>query len=102
MSFTPRRAEALQGALVEVSVSCPTVTAPDVHVLTRRPRVLLDDKELSGRCGGGGYEAYGIDTEEGAIVVVRPDGYVGMVAPFEHLEDITGYFASFMREEQST
>ena len=54
------------------------------------------------RVGGGGYDAYGIDKQEGAIVVVRPDGHVGMVAPFEHLEDITGYFASFMREEQST
>ena len=79
-----------------MSVSCPTVTAPDVHVLTRRPRVLLDDKELSGRCGGGGYEAYGIDTEEGAIVVVRPAGYVGIVAPFEKLGDVEAYSAAFM------
>ena len=67
-----------------------------------QPRVLLDDQEMAGRCGGGGYEAYRIDPAEGALVVVRPDGHVGMVAPFEHLEDITGYFASFMREEQST
>lgn len=62
---------------------------------------MLDDQELSGRCGGGGYEAYGIDPAEGAIAVVRPDGYVGMVAPFEHLDNVTRYFAAFMREQPS-
>ena len=61
-------------------------------------RVLLDDTDMYGRSGGGAYEAYGISREEGAVVVVRPDGYVGMVAPFEHVEDITKYFASFMTE----
>ncbi|KAM5530945.1 hypothetical protein V8D89_015390 [Ganoderma adspersum] len=65
-------------------------------------KVLLDDQEMAGRCGsGGGYEAYGIDPAEGTIVVVRPDGHVGMVAPFEHLQDVTRYFASFMREQLS-
>nr|VWO96611.1 FAD-dependent monooxygenase DEP2 (EC (Depudecin biosynthesis cluster protein 2) [Ganoderma boninense] len=58
-------------------------------------KVLLDDKDMFGR-GGGGYEAYGIDAAEGAIVVVRPDGFVGTVAPFEHLDDITRYFAMFL------
>jgi len=32
----------------------------------------------------------------GAVTVVRPDGYVGMVAPFEHVEDMTKYFEQFM------
>ena len=67
-----------------------------------QPRVLLDDQEMAGRCGRGGYEAYGINPAEGAIVVVCPDGHVGMVAPFEHLEDISQYFESFMREQPCT
>ena len=71
-------------------------------VLTRRSRVLLDDKDMTGRCGGGGYEAYGISPTEGAIVVVRPDGYVGTVAPFEHLDDVTQYFASFLLDRGSS
>lgn len=50
---------------------------------------------MFGRIGGGGYATYGIDAR-GAIVVVRPDGYVGMVAPFERLQDIDEYFAGFM------
>lgn len=45
---------------------------------------------------GGGYEYYGVHPH-GAIVVVRPDGYVGTVAPFEQLADVNDYFASFMR-----
>ena len=48
------------------------------------------------RAGGGGYETYGIDVQTGAIVVVRPDGYVGIVAPFERLDDVNAYFTSFM------
>ena len=47
------------------------------------------------RSGGGGYEYYGVDPR-GVIVVVRPDGYVGMVAPFEHHDALDEYFASFM------
>ena len=59
-------------------------------------RVLLDDEDMHGRSGGGGYAKYGIDESAGAIVVVRPDGYVGIVAPYEHLEDVNAYFAGFM------
>ena len=52
---------------------------------------------MQGREGGGGFAAYGIDPEVGAIVVVRPDGYVGMIAPYERLDDISTYFGSFMK-----
>ena len=51
---------------------------------------------MYGRVGGGGYEWYGIDAQQGAIVVVRPDGYVGVVAPFEQLADVDAYFAGFI------
>ncbi|KAH9945759.1 hypothetical protein B0H21DRAFT_822837 [Amylocystis lapponica] len=59
-------------------------------------KVLLDDVDLHHKSrAGGGYESYGIDPA-GAIVVVRPDGYVGAIAPFDHLGDINDYFATFM------
>ena len=48
------------------------------------------------RVGGSGYEKYGIDAQKGAIVIVRPDGYVGTVAPYEHFADVEAYFAGFM------
>lgn len=49
------------------------------------------------RVGGKGYETYGVDKVKGAIVVVRPDGYVGMIAPYEALDDLKEYFAGFMK-----
>lgn len=49
-----------------------------------------------GKVGGGGYKYYGIDEKEGAIVVVRPDGYVGMVSPFDRVSDLKSYLAGFM------
>ncbi|CCM01337.1 uncharacterized protein FIBRA_03386 [Fibroporia radiculosa] len=58
-------------------------------------KVFVDDMDMHRRSGGGGYAAYGIDTQAGAIVVVRPDGFVGMVAPFEHVGDVESYFSAF-------
>jgi phenol 2-monooxygenase (NADPH) len=60
-------------------------------------RVLLDDEDMFSRVGGGGYKAYGIDKLKGAIVIVRPDGYVGTVAPLESLGSVLDYFAGFMK-----
>ena len=38
----------------------------------------------------------------GAIIVVRPDGYVGMVAPFENVKELGAYFAGFMKVSTPT
>ena len=40
--------------------------------------------------------AYGIDPSAGALVVVRPDGYVGTVAPLDGVAFLSAYFESFM------
>ena len=56
----------------------------------------MDDTDMYQRAGGQGYEAYGIDTKKGAIVVVRPDGYVGTLAPVDGVDVLAGYF-SFMK-----
>ena len=63
---------------------------------TRIFRVFVDDKDLSERSGGGGYAQYGIDPHAGAIVVVRPDGYVGMAASLDGLNALDAYFSAFM------
>ncbi|OCH85883.1 hypothetical protein OBBRIDRAFT_784167 [Obba rivulosa] len=88
-------------ALDVVAVSAGTkdeVDYTDVPAVFRPhwSRVLVDDTDVVGRTGGGGYEAYGIGLA-GALVVVRPDGYVGLVVPFEHHREVDRYFASFMR-----
>ncbi len=46
---------------------------------------------------GSGYDAFGIDRAEGAIVVVRPDGYVAKVASIDRVSELDVYFSSFMK-----
>ena len=58
--------------------------------------MLLDDKDVHGRSGGGGYAKYGIDEHAGAIIVVRPDGYVGTVAPLDGVNFLNSYFSLFL------
>lgn len=38
------------------------------------------------------YEIYGIPKEEGLIAVVRPDGYIGMLAPLSGHAQVKAYF----------
>ncbi|KAG1819056.1 FAD binding domain-containing protein [Suillus subaureus] len=59
-------------------------------------RVFIDDTDPTGSFGGEGYSYYGVGPE-GALVVVRPDGYVGVIAPLDRVGDLDAYFASFMK-----
>lgn len=58
--------------------------------------VFVDDLSVSGKEGGNTYELFGI-SEKGAIAVVRPDGYVGMLAPLDCCREIDAYFSGFMK-----
>lgn len=58
--------------------------------------MLLDDTDMYARSGSKGYEFFGLDTKNGAIVVVRPDGYVGFIAPLDGVKDLETYFDAFM------
>lgn len=52
---------------------------------------------MQGESGSGGYAKYGIDEHAGAIVVVRPDGYVGTVMPLDGGVDfLNSYFEGFL------
>ncbi|KAF9466163.1 FAD binding domain-containing protein [Collybia nuda] len=57
-------------------------------------KVFIDDQEARGRRGGDAYTNYGI-YPTGVVVIVRPDGYVGMIAPFDKLQDVDQYFRGF-------
>ncbi|KAM0791829.1 hypothetical protein ACM66B_004088 [Microbotryomycetes sp. NB124-2] len=45
---------------------------------------------------GHAYEAYGIDPDQGAIVVVRPDQYVSMITSLDDFAGLDAYFAQFL------
>ncbi|OAX36141.1 hypothetical protein K503DRAFT_793556 [Rhizopogon vinicolor AM-OR11-026] len=57
--------------------------------------VLLDDTDVTRSLGGGAYKRFGIDPSSVTLVIIRPDGYVGMIAPASALEDVDSYFAAF-------
>lgn len=42
------------------------------------------------------YQLYGVDLAEGMIVVVRPDGYVGMKCELEEFEHVREYFKGIL------
>ncbi|KAJ5950442.1 uncharacterized protein N7479_008855 [Penicillium vulpinum] len=42
-------------------------------------------------CDGTAYEKWGVDRARGALVVVRPDQYIGWVGELEDLEELTQY-----------
>lgn len=59
-------------------------------------RVFVDDVDMTGTQGGKAYASFGIESS-GAVIIVRPDGYVGFVSPFDKVEDLNNYFESFMK-----
>ena len=44
------------------------------------------------------FDLRGIDREQGALVVVRPDQYVAHVLPLDAPDELAAYLAGFMRE----
>lgn len=78
-------------SLVQVSVSKLPSYIGLIHL---HSRVFVDDLDVTGTQGGKVYTTYGVEPS-GTVVIVRPDGYVGMVAPFDKVEDLDAYFASF-------
>lgn len=45
---------------------------------------------------GRAYENYGVDEKTGAVVIVRPDGYVAWIGELEDVRDMDNYFSAFM------
>jgi phenol 2-monooxygenase (NADPH) len=48
------------------------------------------------------FDMRGIDRDAGALVVVRPDQYVGHVLPLDAVDELTAFLATFMREPPRT
>lgn len=57
------------------------------------------DEESYHEGHGKAYEGYGVDPAKGAVVVVRPDGYVGLVTGLENWAEVEKWFAGVLRME---
>lgn len=77
------------------SVELYDLPQPSIFHPHNYKRVYVDEPSYH-RGDGKAYETYGIDKEVGAIVVVRPDQYVGLIAGLEDFELLDDYFSSFM------
>jgi len=77
-------------ALVRFLTVLPTKASSAYEVLGHEPlgRVFFDDAEQSA------YRRYGVSLEQGAIVVVRPDGWIGTMAALQAaaVEELLRYF----------
>jgi len=80
------------------STKNPIMRHTDVPELFRShwTKVFVDQKEVRGNRGGDAYATFGIDPA-GVVVIVRPDGYVGTVAPFDQVWDINRYFSKLIK-----
>lgn len=58
-------------------------------------KIFVDEREIHG-IHGKGYEKCGIRRNEGCMIVVRPDGYVGLIARLVDVELIATYFQGLM------
>ncbi|KDQ13605.1 hypothetical protein BOTBODRAFT_66580 [Botryobasidium botryosum FD-172 SS1] len=58
-------------------------------------KIFIDAETMCEHVGGNLYASYGV-SDAGAIIVCRPDGYVGMVAALDDMAAIGKYFANFL------
>lgn len=49
-------------------------------------------------CDGTAYETWGVDPLRGALVVLRPDQYIGWIGELENVEGLETYFNGVLRE----
>ncbi|KDQ12675.1 hypothetical protein BOTBODRAFT_34126 [Botryobasidium botryosum FD-172 SS1] len=61
----------------------------------------MDAQTMCEGIGGNLYASYGV-SDAGAIIVCRPDGYIGMVAALDDLAEIGKYFANFLHSTPVT
>ncbi|KAG8966700.1 hypothetical protein FRC03_011448 [Tulasnella sp. 419] len=63
-------------------------------------KVYVDDVSVAGGLGGKAYETYGI-SPNGAVIVIRPDGYVGMMTGLNKWQVIENYFSAFFEASRA-
>ena len=48
------------------------------------------------------YKVYGVNPEKGAVTVVRPDGYIGIISELKDTDSVYTYLKGCLREVEGT
>ena len=100
--FTPLGADAddlfdLRGIIQQHHGLIDPNTLPAALLPTKGQYNLLDYEKVFTVAAEDIYDIRGLDRDEGVLVVVRPDQYIGHVLPLDGVAELTEYFSGFMR-----
>ncbi|KDQ19535.1 hypothetical protein BOTBODRAFT_102644 [Botryobasidium botryosum FD-172 SS1] len=90
--FTPPGAP--EDAIFDIITISTQMIPP--RLLSHWEKAYIDAESFCGRIGGKFYASYGV-SNHGAIIISRPDGYVGMVAALDDVDAVGEYFSGFLR-----
>ena len=76
----------------------PPNTVTDLTQIDNHKIVVDDESYNYGH--GHAYDFLGVDPAEGAVIVVRPDQYVSMIAGFDEVEEIRKFFGRVLQAKQ--
>lgn len=84
-----------------VVVARATPTEADARIagfpfLAAHAQLVYDDQLPPGIFGGDAHSIYGVDHARGAVVVVRPDTWVGTAVTVDGVSSLEAYFSSFL------
>jgi len=85
--------------IVLVVRGTPKLAEQRIHQLpffSQTAQVVYDDQLPVGIFGADAHALYGVSHEDGAVVVVRPDTWVGTAVPLEKVSSLESYFAEFL------
>jgi phenol 2-monooxygenase (NADPH) len=71
------------------------MSGPDLHALRERAVIVFDDRAPDEDA----HTTWGVNRATGAVVVVRPDLWVGMSVFPDQVEELDEYFGGFLRPE---
>ncbi|KDQ19546.1 hypothetical protein BOTBODRAFT_102719 [Botryobasidium botryosum FD-172 SS1] len=89
--FTPP--DAPEDAVFDIITISTQMIPP--RLLSHWEKAYIDAESFCGRVGGKLYAAYGV-SNDGAIIVCRPDGYIGMIAALDGVDAVGAYFSGFL------
>ncbi|KAF2671835.1 phenol 2-monooxygenase [Microthyrium microscopicum] len=93
---------ALDDAVIEGQISIPAIFTPKEgeYKLSFHHKILIDEESYNSGHGQA-YKTLGVDSRQGAVIVVRPDQHVAMVTSLEDVAGVQKFFGIFLTGKSS-